>query len=388
MKVLFIPDVSEYGGAYNSFCEMVYCLHENHGVEPIILTARKGKYVEFAKKNGFEYLVVKYRPFYLQKGNTLEIRLAKFLVLPFLYVDYMFAKISIIKKIDKNLDIASIDLIHSNVNRDDVGAILSNYYCIPHVWHLREPSEKNRYYSFKKNFIEYMNNSCMSFIAISDMVKEEWEERGIQRGKIIKIYNGIDTSRFYHEKKDSIGNTIKIVMAGRIALHKGQIILLKAIALLPEKTRKKIKIDFYGSSEFAYQRRLDKFIKQTGIGENISFYEYDTCIEEKLTHYDIGLMCSNNEGFGRVTVEYMLAGLCVIASDSGANPEIIEDGVTGLLYKNNNEADLASVIETICNNKDQIRFIGKRAQEIARIKFSREQNADKVYGLYKSLLDK
>ena len=44
------------------------------------------------------------------------------------------------------------------------------------------------------------------------------------------------------------------------------------------------------------------------------------------THLDV----YKRQGFGRVTVEYMCAGLAVIASDCGANPELIQHDVTGI----------------------------------------------------------
>ncbi|WP_026670885.1 glycosyltransferase family 4 protein [Butyrivibrio sp. AE3006] len=387
MRVVFIPDVPEYGGAYNSFCEMVETLAENHSVEPIILTAKNGKYLEFAQSKGYESYVINYKPFYLQKGNTIEIRLVKFLLLPYLYCRYVLVGYMAIKSIERVIDFNCIDIIHSNVNRDDIGAILSGRHGVPHVWHLREPSEKNRYYSFRHNFISFMNQNTDAFIAISDMVKSEWEKSGIEGEKIHRVYNGIDVKRFYANRTNDVGNIIRIIMIGRLAVHKGQIILLRAIAMLPKEYREQIHVDFYGNSEMGYKRRLERYIKHEGIEEAISFCAYDTSIEKALSRYDVGMMCSNNEGFGRATIEYMLSGLCVIASNSGANPELVDDGVSGFLFKNNDAADLARVITNICNNKRQIRTIGKLAQQIAAKRFSREQNANSVYELYENLIN-
>ena len=51
-------------------------------------------------------------------------------------------------------------------------------------------------------------------------------------------------------------------------------------------------------------------------------------------------MCSRSEGFGRVTAEYMMAELPVLASDTEANPELIREGIDGYLYKFNDIEDM------------------------------------------------
>ena len=65
-------------------------------------------------------------------------------------------------------------------------------------------------------------------------------------------------------------------------------------------------------------------------------------LREKMS---IELMCSNAEPFGRVTVEGMRAGLVVIGSNSGGTRDIIQENVTGLLFKPGDEQDLADKIE-------------------------------------------
>ena len=51
-----------------------------------------------------------------------------------------------------------------------------------------------------------------------------------------------------------------------------------------------------------------------------------------LPGFDIGLLCSESEGFSNTLIEYLQAGLPVICSHVGGNPEIIEHEVNGLLY--------------------------------------------------------
>ena len=56
------------------------------------------------------------------------------------------------------------------------------------------------------------------------------------------------------------------------------------------------------------------------------------------------------EGFGRVTVEYMLSGLCPIVSNTGANLEIVDDKISGIVYEKGNIQDLKEKIKYCINN--------------------------------------
>jgi glycosyltransferase involved in cell wall biosynthesis len=107
-----------------------------------------------------------------------------------------------------------------------------------------------------------------------------------------------------------------------------------------------------------------------------------------MNNYQIGLMCSRSEGFGLVTAEYMHGQLGVIASDSGANPELINDGRTGLLFKSGDAHDLARCIEKFYSERQLLIQLSKNAREDARERFSSENNANKIFNIYKDILDK
>jgi len=99
-------------------------------------------------------------------------------------------------------------------------------------------------------------------------------------------------------------------------------------------------------------------------------------------------MCSRSEGFGRVTAEYMHAQLGIIASDSGANPELIEDGVTGLLFKSGDAKSLADCIIRFYNNRELLIQLSHAAREKARREYTQHKNAENIYKIYQEILKK
>ena len=98
--------------------------------------------------------------------------------------------------------------------------------------------------------------------------------------------------------------------------------------------------------------------------------------------------CSHSEAFGRVTAEYMLAGLLTVASDTGANVELIDNRKTGILFKKSDDIDLLSKLRWIRNNRLQCKAIAESGRKCARKDYSIESNIDRFYEYYKTLTKK
>jgi glycosyltransferase involved in cell wall biosynthesis len=87
----------------------------------------------------------------------------------------------------------------------------------------------------------------------------------------------------------------------------------------------------------------------------------------------VGLMCSQSEAFGRVTVEAMRAGLPVCGTNSGGTPEIIEPGVTGLLSPVGDANALATNLMRLEADEDLRRRLAHAAQESSQ-RFQRDRH--------------
>ena len=145
-------------------------------------------------------------------------------------------------------------------------------------------------------------------------------------------------------------------------------------------------MDFYGNGSQKYIRYLKEIIKKNNLEKNVRFNDYCNHIDEKINQYDVGVMCSRAEAFGRVTVEYMTNNLVTIASDTGANPELIKDGENGFLYKYNDIEDLKNTILNVYNLTETQKKILKKNAYVTSIKFSEQNNALNIYNLYKKVL--
>ncbi|MBQ6587459.1 MAG: glycosyltransferase family 4 protein [Butyrivibrio sp.] len=387
MKIVFIPYSYEYYGASESFLDLIKTLADNYNVEPVILTSKYGRYNEFAKVNNFENYVIGHKAFLLSKGRSKVRKIIKFFLRPFYWGQYRISNVTAIMRAEKYVDFSSVDIIHTNLNRNDIGAILAQKHGIRHIWHIREFGDADyECVSLRNNYIDFMNRENNTLIAISDAVMNKWILQGINKERIVRIYNGVDESKFFPiQRQDK--QLVRIVMIGALHPTKGQILLLKAISNLPIEVKNRLRVDIYGDGKWDYKIRLFSLVKKKELSNIVTFKGYRDNICDIIKDYDVGVMASKAEAFGRVTVEYMMSGLLVIASNTGASMEIIRNGETGLIFEYPSVEALSKCIEYVVNNRKIISEIGNRACEDAKSRFSLSSTAKCVYSLYGKVIN-
>ena len=319
-----------------------------------------------------------------------------------------------VRKIEKLVDLSSIDIIHTNIDRDIIGCTLAKKHGIPHVMHLREfaTGHYNVEPLYEGQYEEY-NRSVDRYIAISRAVGQNWQESGLDADKISVVYDGIDVERV-QQRRDSAAEAVeaapaavkdaaataaaaedeaaprprklRLVMCGDLSSLKGQDQAIRALALIRDaQVRKNITLDIFGEvhTEKAYMGEMQSIIEGTGLVGSVVFRGYTSQLATLLKEYDCGIVCSRREGFGLATAEFMAAGLAVIASDTGANSELIEDGVSGLIYHYQDVADLSAKIETLYRDADKLDSFGRSARRAVEEKFTIEANCRGILDVYR-----
>ena len=119
---------------------------------------------------------------------------------------------------------------------------------------------------------------------------------------------------------------------------------------------KNIEFRMVGDGEF-FQNIKDK-IKQKNL-TNIILPGYQTDLLPELYNADIFIITSKNEGFGRVIVDAMAAGLPVIGTNVGGIPEIITENINGFLVNTNDDKKMAKIISELIDNKNNYSQISK-----------------------------
>jgi len=381
-KIIYITHEDDKYGAAQSFLAIILSAR-NYGFEPIVIAPKRSKYNLICDKYGIENYSILYK-----RCSTLNYRKTGERIL--MDLNYRITNAIAIGKIVNSIDTKEVCLIHVNSVVIDLGIKLSKKLNIPLVWHIREFLELDFNQKFyRKNQISRMNNVGAHYVFISKAIRNYWTEKGIKSNNKV-IYNGVRNS--YQIEKGGLppissSSIINVIFVGHITPEKGQWQVIEAMTQLSAEYQKRIKIDFYGDGASDYIKKLQQKVLEYHLENVICFKGYYANISEVLSNYQIGVIASKAEGFGRVTIEYMQAGLCVIASNTGANIELIENKKTGILYEYANSKDLADQFVYLLNNIEQIKILAKQGKENALSNFSEERYVWECMKYYKEILN-
>jgi L-malate glycosyltransferase len=165
--------------------------------------------------------------------------------------------------------------------------------------------------------------------------------------KLRVVHNGVDTGKFQSGKRDparlfpDAGDGKVVVLVGNMHSDvKGHPWLIAAApAVVREFPQALFVFAGDGDSRPAFERQVE----EVGLQRNFVFLGRRDDIPDILASCDIAVLPSKVEGLPNAVLEYMAAGLPTVASRVGGNPELVEDGVTGLLVPaQNSEAGLAA----------------------------------------------
>lgn len=190
---------------------------------------------------------------------------------------------------------------------------------------------------------------------------------------VATIYHGIDTSKF---DPDFSGGKDYLVFIGSLTPHKGIDIAVKAALETNER------LIIAGDLRPEFQTFVDEKVMPFVDGQNIKFLgEIGPKEKNKILAGAKGFIFPVrwNEAFGLVMPESLACGTPVIAFNSGSVPEIIEDGKTGFVVKNEN------------GMKQKIKQLGQISREFCRReavrRFDKKIMAGNYIELYKKLID-
>ncbi len=383
MRILYIGDQGSVGGAARALVEVVTEV-KKFGVEPIVVTSVYDNLNEEIESYGISTIACGHQSAMNPKSPYKWKRPLKY---PYECLRYYKSLPGAIKTIEENIDIHTIDLIHTNSARNDIGCLLRNKYNIPHVMHIREFGQEDfECCVYRLNYYKYLNQGTDRFLAISKAVANSWTRKGINSSKLQVLYDGVDISKIQiKENYRSRNEDLHMVITGGVCNAKGQHLAIEAMGLLPDMIKPHVYLSIIGWTDPRYVERLKKIIESYKLEEQVSFLDARNDIYKVLKDYDVGLTCSRSEGFGRVTAEYLYAGLTAIGADTGATSELIKDQETGLIFSYDNVKDLSQKIVECYRNPVKMRKLGLNAHKDAE-RFSAVRNADEILEVYHSLL--
>jgi len=134
-----------------------------------------------------------------------------------------------------------------------------------------------------------------------------------------------------------------------------------------------------------YRAELEEQASRLGIADRVIFAGHRDDPLAALAAMDVVVNCSRNEPFGRVLIEAMACRRPVVAFRSGAVPEIVEDGSTGLLVPFGDTAGMAEAVFDLVRNPTRAEAYGEAGRHRVLSEFSLQASTARIEALYAEL---
>lgn len=223
-------------------------------------------------------------------------------------------------------------------------------------------------------------------IAISNCLKSFFIKAKLIRENTVRvIYHGYQHSLEdmpAQGRKTGSLTAPKIVLPGRIIKLKGHIYAVQMLSLIRQRDIDAT-LHFFGDGPYraAVQAETDRL----QLKEYVFFHGYVHELQAELRQCDIAVIPSSYESFGMVFLDCYAAALPVVAFDLPAGNEIVENGMSGLLTKPHDAADLAEKVLMLCENPVLRDTLTQNGQHFLTNRFSMQRMATDYVQYYLSL---
>jgi len=226
------------------------------------------------------------------------------------------------------------------------------------------------------------------------LAKEITSRFGINESRIKWVQNPIDTDYFSQCSNLSTNGNKTILFVGRIEPRKGAVVFAEAIPkiadLVPASQFILLGADRVSANGNSQKEELEAFFLSEGVLDRVQFHGH-AAPDVFLKYYceaDIFVMPSLFENCPYTLLEAMSCGKPVVVNNVGGMPEIVENGVNGILFDAEDPNALSeTVIELLRSPELQIR-LGKAARQTILDKFSLDVGAQATEAFYEEVIAK
>ena len=220
-------------------------------------------------------------------------------------------------------------------------------------------------------YFQIVKYTAEKVICVSKTVADSM--KGVRRKSV--VYNPVDVETY---PKIQSNGLIKIGIVANFFPYKGHKLFLRSLRTLGETYLDNIDVHFFGAGD--REQELKNLVTELEL--NVSFEGFQETMSRQYAELDCIVIPSIlPEAFSLVIAEAWSNEVFVIASDSGAHSELIEDGVTGFLFKNNDIIALRIALEKYLNLSEKHKYeillagrdtVGKYSEQSFRREIKKE----------------
>ncbi len=219
-------------------------------------------------------------------------------------------------------------------------------------------------------------------IAISEYNRGVLRERCPPARHVELVHCGVDTERYSWRGLDDRDRD-RLVCVASLSPKKGHVHLLEALALLAER-RPGLVLEFVGDGP--ERERIHRRARELGVSESVRLLGALSSDQVRATLAEarvfvlpsVPLPSGRMEGIPVALMEAMASGVPVVATRLSGIPELVQDGVTGLLVEPGDARGLAAAIASACDDDKLAAELALRARELVERSFNLGREAERL----------
>jgi len=277
-------------------------------------------------------------------------------------------------------------IVHTHGYKCDLAVLLARpaaaRITTVHGWCSRTKREK---------FYEWLGVQCEKrldgVIALCENYRDRLARRGVPRERIHVAHVGIDAADVLSTRRDCRaewgvrGDEALVVQVGRLSPEKNPLLFAKVASRLMERFPH---VKFVLVGEGTLMRNLRPALPELKGRLILAGYIHE--MGDVFRAADIMVNCSGTEGLPGALLEGGVMGVPAVATAVGGVPEIVEDGVTGILCPRGDADALAAGVARLVEDADLRAAMGAAARERIGAVFSNDACAERLLEVYEEVL--
>ncbi len=300
--------------------------------------------------------------------------------------------VSVVGQLTRIVAERNIDILHAHTPRTALAtSLVALRSGLPWVYHVHSPTARDstRGMINRANlWVErYSLRNCQQLITVSRSLRREMLACGVPRERLAVVPNGVPAI-------DPIDSEMRINAAtwrlGLIALmrpRKGVEVALQAMKILKNQGRP-VTLELIGGFETpAYQQQTLELIQQLDLQGCVHWSGFTSDISSAIRRLDAMLLPSLfGEGMPMVVLEALAAAVPVVATRVEGTPEVVRDGIEGLLAEPGCARSFADKLEQLVSDRRAWIAMSQHALQRHRTSFSDDLMAQRTARIYERLL--
>ena len=247
---------------------------------------------------------------------------------------------------------------------------------------------------YSKSPFSYVMGWGRLVMVISKAIEKRMRDAfNVPKEKIRLIYRGVDLAKYQYspDKYDKAKDKLTVINIARLTPIKGQYEFIKAMKHTIDKINR-VEIWIVGGQKAGESRYLDtlkNLTRELGMEKDVKFLGHRSDIVSLLKESDCLVLSTKvPEGFGRTVIEAGATGTAVCASDTGGIKEIIDNGVSGLLFPPGDERGMSEAVLKMLNDTELRKKCASNLRKKVEESFTLDEMVRQTLTVYEEVITK